>query len=217
MRRHRLLSGRLCLEGKKIATSFQELDRQYRLIKQTVAIHYILRDRYHSWAVHTEIVILAASVIFLLTTFADENLYNFLGIGNDLSKLILGLASAVTFFLSLILIVLDWPGKAASHKDSAERWFSVLVSFRDARLGDGTWPLGMANSLSAEYANVCKNSVGIPDKKFNALKVQYLTKVEISKLSDKYPGAPSFLLWILVKYSAITKAISGKVGDAWPE
>lgn len=195
---------------RKIATSAQELDRQYGLIKQTLAMHHSLRDRYRHRATFAEIIVLTASVIFLLTTFADSNFYKLLGLPADLSKLILGLASAATFLSSLILLLLDWPGKAASHKDSAERWFLVLVLFRDARLEDGTWPMGLESKLSTAYADVCKNSVVIPDKKFNALKVQYLTKVEISKMASKYPGAPHFLLWILVRSSSINRVIRRK-------
>ena len=85
-----------------------------------------------------------------------------------------------------------------------------MVLFRDARQEDGTWPIGLESKLSTAYADVCKNSVVIPDKKFNALKVQYLTKVEISKMASKYLGAPHFLLWILVRSSAIYKVIRRK-------
>ena len=195
---------------RKITTSAQELDRQYGLIKQTLAMHHSLRDYYRRRTTFTEIILLAASVFFLLTTFAGSDFYNLLGLHTDLSKLILGFASAAAFLSSLILLLLDWPGKAASHKDSAERWFLVLVLFRDARIEDGTWPMGIESKLSTAYADVCKNSVDIPDKKFNALKAQYLTKVEISKMAIKYPGAPYFLLWILVRSSAIKKVIRRK-------
>lgn len=173
-------------------------------------MHHSLRDYYRRRTTFTEIILLTASVIFLLTTFADSDFYNLLGLQADFSKLILGLASAAAFLSSLILLLLDWPGKAASHKDSAERWFMVLALFRDTHLEDGTWPMALASKLSTAYADVCKNSVDIPDKKFNALKVQYLTKVEISKIASKYPGAPHFLLWILVKFSATNKAVRGK-------
>lgn len=196
--------------NRKITTSAQELDRQYGLIKQTLAMHHSLRDYYRRRTTFTEIILLAASVVFLLTTFADSNFYNLLGLPTDLSKIILGLASSAMFLSSLILLLLDWPGKAASHKDSAKRWFLVLLIFRDARIEDGTWPRGLESKLSTAYAGVCKNSVDIPDKKFNALKVQYLTKVEISKMASKYPGAPYFLLWILVRSSAIKKVIRRK-------
>jgi hypothetical protein len=197
---------------RKIATSTHELNRQYDLIRQTLAMHHSLRDYYRRLTTFTEIILLTASVIFLLTTFADSNFYNLLGLPTDLSKLILGLASAATFLSSLILLLLDWPGKAASHKDSAERWFSVLVLFRNERLEDGTWSrdLEKVSKLNVAYSGVCKNSVDIPDKKFNALKVQYLTKVEISKMASKYPGVPYLILWIFVRSSAIKKVIRRK-------
>lgn len=195
------------MEDRKITASAQELDRQYGLIKQTLAMHHSLRDYYRRRATFIEIILLTVSVIFLLTTFADSSLYMLLGLPTDLSKLILGLAAAAAFLSSLILLLLDWPGKAANHKESAERWFVVLTLFRDARLEDEAWPIELASKLSTAYADVCKNTVDIPDKKFNVLKVQYLTKVEISKMASKYSGAPYFLLWILVRSSAIKKII----------
>jgi len=195
---------------RKIAISVKEIDRQYRLTKQNVAMHHSLRDSYRSLATFAEILLLGASVVFLVTTFADSNFYKLLGLPSNLSKLVLGLVAAATFLGSLVLLILDWPGKAAIHKDSAAKWSSVLALFRDARLEDGTWPIALRSKLGTAYADVCKNSAAIPDKKFTTLKVQYLTKVEVSKRASKYPGVPYFFLWVFVKYSAIKKIIHEK-------
>ena len=173
-------------------------------------MHHSLRDYYRRRSTFAEIVLLTASVIFLLTTFANSNFFKLLGLPTELSKLVLGLASAATFLSSLILLVFDWPGKAAIHKDSAKRWFVVLTLFRDTRLEDGTWPMDQANKLSTAYANICSNSVDIPDKKFNGLKVQYTTKVAISKMASKHPGVPYFILWVIVRFSATKNIILNK-------
>ena len=103
------------------------------------------------------------------------------------------------FIFSLALLVIDWRGAAARHEDAAKRWTEVLGRFRDTRLEDGDWPEEGAEELSAAYADAGRNSIAIPDKKFNSLKVRYLLKVEISKLAQQFPGAPRFLLWIIVR------------------
>lgn len=173
-------------------------------------MHFSLRDSYRRHALFAEVALLATSVIFLVTTFAGPYFYQSLGMDEDYSKLVLGLASTTSFFFSLVLLLLDWPGKAASHKDSADRWSKALAKFRESRLEDKSWNMELADQLSRAYDEACDNSVSIPDKKFNSLKIKYLTKVEVSKMASKYPGAPHFILWFIVIFSASKNAISNR-------
>jgi len=184
-----------------------EIDRQYRLIKQMLDMHHSLKNHYRRCSLFAEVLLLSASIVFLLTTFADENFYQFLGLTPQSGKIILGLASAIAFLMSLILIILDWPGKTARHKDSAKQWHSLLSEFRDCRLNDKKWPDDQVERLMIAYNAVCDSSASIPDNKFNSLKSRYLAKVEISKLASINPGVPAIILSIVVRISAIIKLI----------
>lgn len=185
-------------EGREIAPSSKELERQYRLARQTLAMHHALRDSLKRKARAAESVLLVASVVFCATTFAGDDLYQFIGVDTDRSGLVLGLASVSAFAAALLSMVFDWKGDTARHQDAAERWSEVVRLFRESRSEDGTWSDDAATRLSAAYWEASKNTTPIPDKRFNGLKAAYLAKIEVSKTIDKYPGAPGILIWLLV-------------------
>ena len=185
-----------------------EVKRKYRVIKQTVAMHYSLHDQYRFGAKLSEIILLSASVIFLSTTFLDVKYIEILGWDPDVSKLILGVTSIFSFMFSLILMLLKWSEKSALHKSSAEKWCQLLNEFRDTKLEDGTWKESDISILNEKYAIVSSNTLAIPDRRFNKLKADYFSKVEVSKLISKYPGSPYFILWCIVKFKGICNAVS---------
>lgn len=173
-------------------------------------MHHSLHDAYKFKAKFSEIVLLAASVIFLSTTFASSELYLLLGLQPDTAKLFLGITSVIAFIGSLTLLLLKWPEKAAQHKESAELWGVALNKYRNTRLEDGAWPEDIITELNEEYFNASCDSIDIPDKVFSFLKVEYLAKVEISKLASRYPGAPYFILWTIVKVIGSYRALLQK-------
>ena len=173
-------------------------------------MHHSLCDTYRFRSKFSEITLLSASVIFLSTTFADSHLYTTLGFQPDISKTVLGITSVFAFICSLTLIILNWPEKAALHKKSAEKWGQALNKFRKLRQEDDTWPTSMLPELNEAYVDASINSIDIPDKQFNKLKAQYLTKVEISKSISKHPGTPHLIIWSIIKVTSIYKALLKK-------
>ena len=176
-------------------------------------MHFSLRDTYRFRSRLAEIFLLAASVVFLVTTFATNDFYQILRLPPEESKVVLGIASTIAFIFSLALLVLDWRGSAARHQDATVHWSKVLARFRDTRADKGDWPEEISEELSEAYAAAGQISVDIPDKKFNSLKVQYYTKIEVSKLAQKYPGAPKFLLWIITRFRGSYAAIRQGDGE----
>ena len=188
--------------------STQETDRQYRLTKQTLAMHYSIRDACRRNMFVTELFILAASVVFLVTTFADDDFYTLINLQKDTAKLILGCASVVVFYCSLVLLLVGWPDKTAKHGEAINRWASVLVLFRNSRTKNGEWMKEETEKLSLAYSDAAQNTVDIPDKKFNQLENRYLIKKEISRMMSENPGAPRFILWIKLRLTAIYSVFS---------
>lgn len=190
-----------------------EIRRQYRVLQQTLGIHSILRDEYAWWEKAFQIIILLCSVIFSATTFASDQLYKTLNLPPELSSIILDLAALLAFGLSLVLLVVDWRTRSIEHRDAVNNWFVVLRKFRESKIGSNIWPDDILQELSNSYWEADKNSVEIPDKRFNGLKAKYLKKVAVSELKSSYPGCPLFILSILlfVKDSfKATKHIIGK-------
>ena len=189
------------------APSNQEIERQYRVLKQTLEMHAILRDEYAFKSLFIEILLLICSVIFCATTFASDQLYNSLGLTPSISRTILGIASIIAFIISLILLLVDWKGKSAQHSKAVEKWSIVLEQFRKNRSGDDTWPDSSYEMLSDKYWEADRNSIKIPNKRFNSLKSKYLRKITISKLKSDYPGCPRFVLSTLIILIDSFKAI----------
>lgn len=179
--------------------SASEIARQYRVLKQTLSMHSDLRDEFMLKSQISEIVVLVCSAILCSVTFASDDLYRTLGMIPGHGQFIIGVASVAAFAFSLALLVLNWNREAAQHAEAAKRWSDVLQRFRATRLEDKSWPSQVWAELSELYWQAGKFSVGIPGRRFNSLKARYLRKVLISRMKSKYPGAPRFILWLLIR------------------
>jgi hypothetical protein len=198
-------------EGGRIATQ-EEIEREYRLAKQTLAMHQGLRETYWRRSRAAEIVLLLASVVFCATTFSSDQLFSLLALSGSAPRVVLGLASVAAFAASLVLLVVDWRGSSARHSDASARWSRIVARFREARQEDGSWPADERTELHRLYWEVSDSCVQIPDRKFNRLKARYLMKVELSKKIQAYPGAPLVFLWIIIRCSATIRSARGGGG-----
>lgn len=191
--------------------SHKEIERQYRVLRQNIGIHSILRDEYSSKAKFSQILILLSSVVFCATTFASDQLFETLKLSIVTSRVMLGIASIIAFAFSLILLFVDWRGKSVQHSDAAGRWSAVLEQFRRFRTDTGTWPDTVFDKLSTAYWEADKNSVKIPNKRFNSLKSKYIRKVAISELKSLYPACPRLIIFCLLLYKDSSRAIRESV------
>jgi hypothetical protein len=185
----------------------KETDRQYRVARQTLAIHGFLRDRFAFRSQFAEIVLLVSSVVFCATTFAADDLYRTLGLSPAAARFGLSLASVAAFAFSLTLLVVNWRDAWADHRDACRRWTEVVERFRTLRAADGTWPDASREELNALYWNAAHMTAVIPENGFNRLKKRYLRKVAVSELSSTYPGCPTVLLALLVRARSTTAAL----------
>jgi transcriptional regulator of acetoin/glycerol metabolism len=196
------------------SVSTKEIERQFRVLQQTLSMHSQLRDSYSWKAIVVEVVLLIASVIFCSATFAADWVYERIGIAAKDGQLIVGVASVLSFAASLALLIVDWRGKASKHEHAAEQWSALLEEFRNSRSATGDWPEEHTRRLSDRYWETSRNSANLPERQFNKLKSKYLKKVEVSKLKSEYPGCPRFVLSMFFHFKdtsdAIRDSISGK-------
>ena len=188
--------------------SNKEVERQYRVLRQNIEMHAMLRDEYYLKARFSLILLLLCSVVFCATTFASDQLFETLKFSPEISRTILGIASVMAFSFSLILIVFDWRGKSAQHRDAVNRWSAVLEKFRRHRTDEDTWPDSTLDGLSTAYWEADRNSVKIPNNRFNRLKSRHLRKVAISKLKSSYPACPRLVLFFILFFRDSYCAIS---------
>ena len=184
----------------------RELEREYRVLRMVLSMHAMLRDEFARKARASELLLLACAVVFCSTTFASDELYKTFGLAPNISRAVVGIASIAAFALSLTLLVLDWRGRSARHGDAVSRWSDVLAKYRNSRNEDGTWPQEIHKELSAAYWEADRNSVEIPDRRFNGLKARHLRKVAISDLQSSYPGCPRLVLAAMLRVRDTAKA-----------
>lgn len=184
-----------------------EIERQYRVLKQTLSMHCDLRDEYMLKSRVAEILILVCTAFLCSVTFASDDFYRTLGMVPDRGRILMGVASVAAFASSLALLVLGWNRHAAQHAEAAKRWSEVLRRFRATRLDNKSWPAHVWTELSGLYWQADKFSVGIPGRRFNALKARYVRKVLISRLKSRYPGAPRFIVWFFVRVRHTSEAL----------
>ena len=189
--------------------SSMELERQYRVLQQTLSIHSVLRDKYKHKANIVDATLLVASVVFCTTTFASDDLYLKLGLLPSESRFILGIASIIAFAASLLLLFSGWREKAVQHREAVEKWSSVLEEFRCKRDDSGSWHDADGTFLAGLYWEASRNTVTIPANRFNALKSKYLRRVEVSKMLSKYPGCPRFVCWTMITCKSVLNAVQG--------
>ena len=198
----------ICLGGLSVSPiSENELNRQFRVLDQTLSIHAMLKDRYARLALILEIVLLACSVVFCATTFARDDVFMQIGLSSKNVRFVLSVTSIAAFFASLFALRVDWKGKSMCHKDAVQKLSNVLALFRKLRREDGTWTQDRADELNLAYWEAMNNVVEIPPNQFVRLKARHLRKVEISKMSSTIPGCPVFLLRFVLFCRCISKVM----------
>ncbi len=184
----------------------RETERQYRVLGQSLSMHSWLREEYSRKARTAEIILLVSSLIFCVTTFTGREFFTFFGVGTELGKITLGLASTAAFASSLVILVIDWRGHAALHGEAVGRFHDVLQKFRERRRDDGSWPSEKRAALAAAYREVNENTADIPNRRFDELKARYLRQKTINGLKDKFPGCPRVFLISFVRTRDTSRA-----------
>lgn len=180
--------------------SHEEIERQFRVLRQTLDMHGFMKDRFSSWAQVIQISLLACSVVFCATTFASDELYKWLGLEPTSAKYVQGLVSVIAFAVSVSLLVVDVRGKAALHGAAVDRFTRVVSEFRQVQstVGD-EWPTEHRKRLHDSYWTANKESTKIPNARFIGLKAKHLRKVEISTLKSRYAGCPQLILCAFIR------------------
>jgi len=180
-----------------------ELQRQYRVLKQTLSMHTMLRDRYTALALGLDMALLLGSLVLCGAAFVADDLLRGIGLTESVTKGVMGGASLLVFFAALIGIRVGWSGKAERHRHAADKLTEGLSSFREARSEDDTWQEDCTADLNQLYWSIMRNVTPIPSNQFNRLKARHLRKVRISKILDTSPGCPVCFVRLVVLWKGL--------------
>jgi len=189
-----------------------EMGREYRVLKQTLSMHTMLRDRYVSLSLLVDLALLLGALVLCAATFVGEDILLGVGVTPQTSKYVLGGASVVVLFASLVELRAGWKAKADRHHKAADELTEVLAAFRAARQEDDSWPATSAENLRSLYWNAMRRVEPIPSRLFNKLKARHLRKVQVSKALDACPGCPLFVLWVRVLVAGLLESSRGRKG-----
>ncbi|MDD5677943.1 MAG: hypothetical protein PHW60_08125 [Kiritimatiellae bacterium] len=171
-----------------------EIQRQYRVIDQTLTMYSVLRDRYSRLALIIILGVLAASVFLCAFTFTPDDILRLLGVSEPIARLALALLSAFVFFLSIANLCLGWSDKSAQFGQAAESVYRLKTIYRSILIKNADPTFDALLQLHEEYKKGMEGLPRIPDSEFLRLKAYHLRKVEISKMISLRPGYP---VWVL--------------------
>ncbi len=190
----------------------RETERLKRVIDMMLTMHSVLSECYKWRNLLVEILLLVTSVMLLVTNFADASFLTRIDLSADTVAWWGKAGAVVVFVVALIMLKVDWQGKASEHGRARDELVRLKGRCREV-LGKGDDPAAFS-----EHQRVCNATMAvlcpIPEKKFPKLKAVHLRKVEISRMISRYPGCPVFVLWGKLFFEASCMALKGKKDSA---
>ena len=201
----RKVNGEIFYGDYSVDGNIKENKRLLRVIDSMLTSHSILQERYKLWACILDVVLVVASVLLLVTAFADPEMLKVLKISPSFAIIIERFSSVVVFIVSLIMLRVDWSGKAVSHGKARDSLIRLKGETNAVLLDDS-----VSKEKLEKHSQLCSVTLGelcpIPERQFNKLKAKHLKKKELSKLISEYPGCPYYFLKIRLCVVRITEA-----------
>jgi hypothetical protein len=186
----------------------QELEHHHRVIDMMLSMHSKLRDDNQNFALAINLLLLCSSVVLSTLVFIDPAVLKFLRIAPQISQITIGVCSTLVFVISLIELRVDWKQAAERHSQACEVLARLKAECREI-LKSNSQP---DPQRVADQCKMCAQTLTtlpkIPDTKFPALKAYHKGKVELSKMIDAHPGAPIWMLRLVLQLRAIRNLIS---------
>jgi hypothetical protein len=187
-----------------------EFERQYRVLDQMISMHASLGHRFGRRALTLYCGLLFASAVLCSVTFAPDTFLQRVGIGPDVTKLILGGTSAFVFALSIVVLRVDWEHVSRKHSNAAKRLAPLKHRYRECQALDGSEKQNMAHDLSGEYSRVMQELPQIPDRLFLELKAEHCFKRKLSKTISNHPNTPIWILKLVLRCRGTFKTVTSK-------
>jgi hypothetical protein len=173
--------------------SREEIERIRRVSDQLCTAHAALSDRFGRRAFVFDIVVLILSALVTALAFVDPKLLHYALPEAIDPAIVVGFFGLAVFCLTLIQTKTDWRGRGEAHKRSFTMYVEVKREAGYLLASSSEIPAREFQRLAARYDMASDVGSGVPESEFLHLKQKHLTKIEISKLLDKKPGASIWL------------------------
>lgn len=193
----------------------EEYERMWRVLDMSLSAHSLLRDRYRRRHLGLTLLVMALSIV--ATSLALLSSDRILRVGRFSARLdvLLGVLTALIFFLALVDLIVDWRRLAWMHDDSTARLSELKRKFRAVTVvGDSVDSGGV--DLIAEYEQTMAIVASIPERQFLGMKAKHHRKVVVSKLIDAHKGAPVLYVRLLAMWKGLRRSGPEKKETAGP-
>lgn len=172
----------------------QEIERVHRVSDMLCSAHANLRDRYRLHALLLDLSIFALATWLVAMVFVEPQINYTLTPFNLHPDLWLGLLALLTFFLSIVQVLVNWKAKADAHGRSFSMYAEVKREcgylLASGKIHENKSDL---QRLQARYDMAVDVGVPVPEREFLKQKRKHLLKVELSRHLSKHPSASLLL------------------------
>ncbi|GHE74582.1 hypothetical protein GCM10011340_34060 [Roseivirga thermotolerans] len=162
-------------------------------------MHSFERDRFKRKSLLLDILIILFTVVLNSFVFTDYSFLGAFGIERDAQvfQVIVQLSGVLLFASSIVLMIVNWKGKASDHENATKKLFLLKVKLEEAHSKRDE---SLIDKFLLEYKKTMDSIVPIANNRFNRLKSRHLRKVGLSKYISDNPNKPfwkaKFDFWI---------------------
>ncbi len=155
-----------------------------------ISMHSSLRDKYNRLSQILNITLFISAIILNSLVFASSEYLMKLSLFNKDIELIIGLASIAVFFVSILLLIVKWDQKSASHEEAKNQLSHLLNECREIISSPEKISETQVTQFSKKYSQINSMLIAIPEGSFNRLKHKHLQKVALSKYISDHHNSP---------------------------
>lgn len=190
-------------------TSRRENERQYRVLNQMLTAHSTLRDRFARRSKALRICLFCSAIAVSGFAFADEKLFQHVGMTPEAVKLAVGVTSLFVLALSVVELLVGWERTAALHEEATRRLSALKLRYRQAHTKYGGKNVRVNEGLTKEWGRLNENLPSINDQQFLRLKHRHQIKRQLSELAEQNRQVPYLFLVLYFYASGIWRTIKG--------
>lgn len=165
-----------------------------RIVDMMLSMHSRLRHEFIRLATTFDVVRLLGAAILVSTSFSDSVVWASIGLAGLDTVRIARVVSTVLLVMGIASLRLNWASKAGAHEKASQSLAKLKSQVRLLQHGTVEKPDATKKEELHDIQTVLAELPPIPPHKFHRLKAHHLRKIAVSKLLDKFPGAPVWLL-----------------------
>ena len=170
-----------------------------------ITMHAIMHDRNQRSGLFFDVLQLLFSTILVSMVFVDPEILSLVKLSTHETSLILGISVIITFFISLVILRVNWKEKSARHGHARDILSRLKFECREILNSNKKDNQQVVKEFFKTYSISITDLIKIPESKFNKLKAAHKRKIEFSKFLDQHPKPPYLISRFLFLIESLKK------------